>query len=255
MKRLLTALALILVALYLIWLAPHIVFVAAALAMGLLCYREYAGIVAEHAIRRPGIFGVAAGILIVLWPQYALTGMTLLLAIALSVSLRTGDFAEIAPHVACTFFGALYTFAPWRFAIDLRSGSVHLLFFALALNWIGDTAAYYVGRRFGRHKLAPRVSPGKTWEGALASVVASLLFGLLYLGKWMPAVPLWQVAIMAVAGNIAGQFGDLAESAMKRGARIKDSGHILPGHGGILDRVDSSLFALPVVYVVYLLSH
>ncbi len=82
--------------------------------------------------------------------------------------------------MASAFLGAFYTFAPWRFAIDLRSISVHLLFFALALNWVGDSAAYYVGRRFGKHKLAPVVSPGKSWEGAIASVVGAVLFGVFY---------------------------------------------------------------------------
>ncbi len=87
---------------------------------------------------------------------------------------------DILPQVACAFSGAFYTFAPWRFAVDLRSQSVHLLFFALALNWIGDTAAYYVGRRFGRRKLAPVVSPKKSWEGAIASVAGSVAFSGLF---------------------------------------------------------------------------
>jgi phosphatidate cytidylyltransferase len=128
-----------------------------------------------------------------------------------------------------------------------------MLFFALALNWAGDTVAYYVGRQFGRHKLAPLVSPKKSWEGAIASVAGSILFGVLYLGHFMPSLRWWQIIGMAVVGNVAGQFGDLAESAMKRGAGVKDSGSILPGHGGLLDRVDSTLFALPVIYVLYAL--
>ncbi|MGH9693929.1 MAG: phosphatidate cytidylyltransferase, partial [Bryobacteraceae bacterium] len=94
------------------------------------------------------------------------------------------------------------------------------------------------------------ISPNKSWEGASASILASLLFGIVYLhyagqGTW------WQAAILAVLGNIAGQLGDLAESAVKRGGGVKDSGTLLPGHGGMLDRVDSSLFTLPVVYVIH----
>ncbi len=112
-------------------------------------------------------------------------------------------------------------------------------------------AAYYVGRAIGKHKLAPSVSPGKSREGAIASVIGAIIFGLLYLGHFVPQIPLWQVALMAAIANVAGQFGDLAESAMKRGAGMKDSGTLLPGHGGFLDRLDSSLFALPVVYVLY----
>jgi len=129
-----------------------------------------------------------------------------------------------------------------------------LLFFALALNWAGDTTAYYIGRQFGRHKLAPVVSPKKSWEGAFASVAGSVIFGLLYLGHFLPLLPWWEIVIIAILGNIAGQFGDLAESAMKRGAGVKDSSNILPGHGGMLDRVDSSLFALPIVYIIYLVA-
>ncbi len=158
------------------------------------------------------------------------------------------------PYVACALLGAFYTFAPWRFSADLRHESAHLLFFALAINWVGDTVAYYVGRRFGKHKLAPVVSPKKSWEGAVASIVGAIVFGLLYLHYFMPIIPWWEIAGMAVTGNIAGQLGDLAESAMKRGANLKDSGTLLPGHGGMLDRVDSSLFALPVVYAFYVVT-
>jgi phosphatidate cytidylyltransferase len=251
MKRVLTAVALIPVAIYLIWWAPTIVFTAATICMGLLCYAEYSGIVAKHGIERPGVFGFLAGLLILLKPELTLPGLSILLVLAFIAALRDKELHAVLPHVAAAFLGSIYTFAPWRFAADLRRESVHLLFFALALNWAGDTTAYYSGRRFGRHKLAPVVSPKKSWEGAIASVLGSVIFGLLYLGHFMPQLSWWAVAGMAVIGNVAGQFGDLAESAMKRGAGIKDSGSILPGHGGMLDRVDSSLFAVPVIYVLY----
>jgi phosphatidate cytidylyltransferase len=120
--------------------------------------------------------------------------------------------------------------------------------YGLLLNWVGDIGAYYIGRPFGKHKLAPRVSPKKSWEGSIASVFTSAVVGTFYLQRFLPIVPLWQAAALSVAANIAGQLGDLAESAMKRGAHVKDSGVILPGHGGLLDRVDSTLFALPVIY-------
>ena len=253
MKRLVTAAALIVVAIYLIWWAPHPVFVAASLAVALLCYWEYSGLVAAYAIRRPGVFGVLAGLVVFFRPSDCLLGVSLLVVLALSLLLRRDNLRDILPQVACAFFGAFYTFTPWRLAVDLRNISVHLLFFGLALNWIGDSAAYYFGRRFGRHKLAPVVSPKKSWEGAAASVVGSVVFGVLYLGKFRPELPWWEVTSMAIMGNIAGQFGDLAESAIKRGAGVKDSGNMLPGHGGILDRVDGTLFSLPVVYAIYVL--
>ncbi|MBV9441330.1 MAG: phosphatidate cytidylyltransferase, partial [Acidobacteriaceae bacterium] len=105
--------------------------------------------------------------------------------------------------------------------------------------------------RFGKHRLAPVVSPKKSWEGAAASVAASVLFGFLYLKTLVPVIAFWHIAVLAILGNVAGQFGDLTESAFKRGANVKDSGNLLPGHGGMLDRVDSSLFALPTVYAAH----
>lgn len=253
MKRLLTALALIAVAIYLIVWAPSWLFLIAATVMGLVCYSEYSDLVAGHSIQRPGIFGVLAGLLILFSPGNAVPGLSLLVIIALAAALRYTDLRDVLPQVACSFLGALYTFSPWHFAVLLRGMSIHWLLFALALNWAGDSAAYYVGKSFGKHKLAPIVSPKKSWEGAVGSVAGSVLFGLVYLGYFMPTVSFWKIALMAIAGNVAGQFGDLAESAMKRGAGVKDSGHLLPGHGGMLDRVDSSLFALPVVYSLLLI--
>jgi phosphatidate cytidylyltransferase len=117
------------------------------------------------------------------------------------------------------------------------------------VNWIGDTGAYYFGRNFGRHKLAPIVSPGKSWEGAAASAAASVLFGIFVLPRFVN-IDLLPAGLISIAANVAGQVGDLAESAIKRGAGVKDSGTLLPGHGGMLDRVDSSLFSLPVLYAV-----
>ncbi len=254
MQRVLTAVVLVAVASYLVFLAPSWLFLVAAASMAYLCYWEFSGLVAGHGIQRPGVFGMLAGLVILFWPQYTIIGLSLLTISALGTALRYLDLRDVLPQVSCAMLGGLYAFTPWRFAYALRHESVHWLFFALALNWFGDSTAYYVGKRFGKHRLAPIVSPKKSWEGAAASVVGSLVFGLLYLGYFMPEVPPWQIAILAITGNVAGQFGDLAESAMKRGASVKDSGSILPGHGGILDRVDSSLFALPVVYGLHFVA-
>jgi phosphatidate cytidylyltransferase len=123
----------------------------------------------------------------------------------------------------------------------------------MVLSWAGDTAALSVGRAFGKHKLAPHVSPGKTWEGAAGSVAGAMLVGGLYGHYLIPQASLGEVLVLAMAGNIAGQVGDLCESALKRGAGVKDSGTLLPGHGGWLDRLDSSFFSVPVVYALLLL--
>ena len=250
MKRLVTALALIAGAIYLIWFSPVPVFIGAALGIGVLCYWEFSGLVVGLAIRRPSAIGVLIGCAIMFYPDKILWIGFLFLVVQLILLLRRHELRTVVPEAACMFLGAFYSFTPWHFAVELRSKSVHLLFFALALNWVGDTAAYYVGRRFGKHKLAPTISPGKSWEGAAASVVGSALFGLFYLGSTMPQLPLWAIVGMATLGNLSGQFGDLAESSIKRGAGLKDSGHLLPGHGGVLDRLDSSMFAVPVVYAL-----
>lgn len=257
MKRLITALGLLALAFYLIFFAPQAVFWIAALATGLLCYREFDALVDAHGVPSPGLVGAIVGIFVLFGPQFSWMRNSFLPALIFAVivlairALRLTDLREILPYIACAMLGALYTFAPWGFAIDLRRESVHLLFFALALNWAGDTVAYYIGRKFGKHRLAPVVSPKKSWEGAIASVIGSIVFGVLYLGYFLPQIAKWEIISMAFLGNIAGQFGDLAESAIKRGAGVKDSGNLLPGHGGILDRLDSSLFALPVVLLFY----
>ena len=251
MNRLLTALALIALAVYLIFFSPQPIFISGALAFAVVCFWEYSGLVAAQSIPRPGSAGWLTGLVIIFYPQFTLPGASLCLLVTFVFALRQQNLREVLPEVAASAMGAFYCFAPWRFAIDLRAVSVHLLFFALALNWVGDSAAYYVGRAIGKHKLAPSISPGKSWEGAIASVIGSIFFGVLYVGHFVPQIPLWQVALIAAVANVACQFGDLAESALKRGAGLKDSGTLLPGHGGFLDRLDSSLFALPVVYALY----
>ncbi len=121
-----------------------------------------------------------------------------------------------------------------------------LLLVLLLLVWAGDTAAYLVGRWVGRHALAPSLSPGKTWEGALANLLASAAVGLLA-AHWLPLhTP--DLLLICVLANLAGQIGDLLESVYKRAARAKDSGQLLPGHGGMLDRVDSLILAAPVFW-------
>ena len=125
------------------------------------------------------------------------------------------------------------------------------LFYVLVLNWVGDSAAYYFGKAFGRSKMAPLISPNKTWVGAGASLVMAAVVGTGYLYSFNPSdVPLWVAVPLSIWVNVAAQCGDLAESALKRGAAVKDSGGMLPGHGGMLDRVDGLLFSLPACYLI-----
>lgn len=250
MTRVVTGVLLAALACYLIFWSPPWLFQCAAVAVGMICYCEYAGLAAAHGLAAPKIFGYLAGIAVIVFPQHIALSLSLLSIAALASALRLNNLREILPGTAAALFGALYTCLPWHFARSLRAESVHWLFFALALNWSGDSVAYYTGRAFGKHRLAPVVSPKKSWEGAAGSIAGSVIFGVLYMGYFQPLIPAWKVMAIAVLANIAGQLGDLAESAMKRGAGVKDSGHILPGHGGLLDRVDSSLFALPVVFAL-----
>lgn len=124
-----------------------------------------------------------------------------------------------------------------------------LLLFLLSFIWVGDSLAYFVGRSIGRHSMAPQISPGKTWEGAGANLVGSSLVGLAF-SRWIN-LPAPHLVGMAALGNVAGQIGDLLESTYKRAAGVKDSGSLLPGHGGVLDRIDSLILAAPVVWYYF----
>jgi phosphatidate cytidylyltransferase len=156
---------------------------------------------------------------------------------------------EALPAAGMSASALLLVAFPLSFCVRLhglgREGP-WLLLFALAIIWVGDTVAYFVGRAIGKHPLAPHLSPKKTWEGTVASFLGSLLIAALFT-RWLSA-PLGTLLAMAGAGNIAGQAGDLLESAYKRSAGVKDSGGLLPGHGGVLDRIDAVILAVPVVW-------
>lgn len=248
MKRVLTSLLLAPLAIAVIFFVPEWVLFLAILALAVLCFHEYEGLVAGHGIERPGPLGYVAGIVLLAVPQKEMALLILTAALALILYLRLDDLARTLPGAAALLLGVVYVFGAWKCAVYLHARSPYWLLFGLAINWAGDVAAYYVGRAIGKHKMAPELSPGKSWEGAAASMVLSVAFGTLYLTRFIPGEQWWMAAGLSAAANVAGQFGDLAESALKRGAKVKDSGSMLPGHGGWLDRLDSSLFSLPVVY-------
>jgi phosphatidate cytidylyltransferase len=250
MTRVLTALLLIPTFCYLVLWAPWWAFLVSVAAVALLCYREFIDLAALHEIDKPGVFGYAAGLLILLVPVKDPAFYVFIAILAMALGLRLRNLGAALPYSAALVFGIAYVFGSLRCGIDLREISPYWLFFGLSLNWAGDIAALYVGKLFGKHLLAPRISPAKSWEGSIGSVAASVLYGAIYLPRLLPTVPLAEGLALAALANIAGQFGDLCESALKRGAGVKDSGTLLPGHGGWLDRLDSSLFALPVVYFV-----
>ncbi len=128
-----------------------------------------------------------------------------------------------------------------------------LVFFLLLVVWLGDTGAYYVGKQFGKHKLSPRISPKKTIEGLIGGISASIIAAVVIHYTFFPKFPLLHAVIAGVLLSIAGVIGDLAESMWKRSAAVKDSGTLIPGHGGFLDRFDSILFTAPILYCYWTL--
>jgi phosphatidate cytidylyltransferase len=153
-------------------------------------------------------------------------------------------------HAGGVILGILYIPLLMSHFILIRqtpSGSLWI-FFILVLAFTGDIAAYYVGRALGKRKVLPEVSPGKTIEGTVGLVAGSIVGCLLFRQFFFPFVPLVHVVILGLVGSVIGQLGDLSESALKRSAGVKDSGTLLPGHGGILDRLDCLMFITPFVY-------
>lgn len=171
---------------------------------------------------------------------------------ALTLGTRR-PIVEALPSAGISASGLLLVVFPLTYAIPLHGlepDGPKLLLFALVITWVGDTAAYFVGRAMGKHPLAPVISPKKSWEGAIASIFGALLVAVVF-ARWL-TVPLTHLLAMAAAGNIAGQTGDLVESAYKRSAGVKDSGSLLPGHGGVLDRIDALILAIPVVWYYWI---
>jgi phosphatidate cytidylyltransferase len=249
MKRVLTAIVLGALAVYTVLAAHPVLFLIVLAAFAIVSFYEYTKLAEAHGYDARGPVGYAAGLVLLVTRRSDLLLVTLAGLIGLVLSLRSADFSKVLPRASALVLGLAYTFGAWKCAMLLREINAHWLLYALVLNWVADTAAFLAGKAFGRHKLAPRLSPGKTWEGAIAGVAGAAVFGLIYLGRYIPEIsPLEALAVTSLA-TIAGQFGDLAESALKRGANVKDSGNLLPGHGGLLDRVDSTLFTLPLVYL------
>ena len=189
----------------------------------------------------------------------------------LVIGMRRADLSTGFPAAMTSAFAFAYIALPLGCLVQIReqASGAFLLFYLLLLVWAGDIFAYFVGRSLGRHLMSPRVSPKKTWEGALASMIASVGVGMLLYNYALPIsttllnarliekkdglfalekAPLWPIILLSAAINIAAQLGDLVESLIKRGAGVKDSGTILPGHGGMLDRVDALLFAAPLLW-------
>ena len=196
-------------------------------------------------------------------PTYVVLIIPALVIAALAAEmLRGAPFDKMILSVGSTVLGVLYVVVLGGHVISLRVGfphpapgfpesysvSTHLLSFFFLVLMGSDTGAYYTGRALGRHKLAPSISPGKTWEGAVGGMAASLLLAALAHFWFFRELSLVAALALAAVMNALGVVGDLTESALKRGAKAKDAAQILPGHGGLLDRLDSLLFNAPLIY-------
>jgi phosphatidate cytidylyltransferase len=264
MSRIITALIVlpVLVASILIsWLAP--LFVALALSSMVLGLYEFWLLARRRGIKPDVVVGFvcAAALFTVFYFDRPYEAPVLLLLIlpamtiaALSATmLRGAPFENMMASVGATVLGVMYVAFLGGHLVAVRMGfeqqrAAHLLSFFFLVIMGSDTGAYYTGRALGRHKLAPKISPGKTWEGALGGMLASLLMAAVAHYWFFPELSLKVALPLAALMNVLGVLGDLTESALKRGAGAKDAAQILPGHGGLLDRLDSLLFNAPVIY-------
>ena len=277
MKRILTAIVLIAAVVGLVFFGPLWLIAVAAALVAALATVEYRAIAHEsHAAQEAGVdiplwWLLAATVIIFFFtlrlPDFELPVLTLLTFILFSFSAFRAPLPRVLYDTALGLFALIYIVYPLTLIplIKAHEDGTGLLTFLFVCVWSGDIAALYIGKNFGRRKLAPHLSPNKTWEGSLASIAGSVLcgMGLFYLGIYLStrgytalhvAIPATQMVLLAIVLNIAAQLGDLLESAIKRGAGVKDSGTMLPGHGGILDRIDALLLAAPVLWYILLLK-
>lgn len=286
LKRIATAVVLIPIVLVLILRAPVPVLAAVAGIVALLTIHEFLKLTESYGVE-PMPFAtyiLTALFFVVLGladnPPLLSTGQFLVMlgfaaAIApflfLTRAMRGEDLRAGYPAAAASVFAFTYIALPLGMLVELRqqwAGAFYLLYLLLVV-WAGDIFAYFVGKSVGRHLMSPRISPKKTWEGAAASLLASVAVGwaLFHYAQQLSSAllraglierrdgmfgleqpALVPIIVLTILLNLAAQLGDLVESLIKRGAGVKDSGAILPGHGGMLDRIDAMLFAAPVLW-------
>ncbi len=287
-KRVATAVVLIPLVLLLVLKAPLYVLSIVAGAVALLAIAEFLKLVMHYGIQplTPATYAFVALFFVfviaastnrtpLIETTAMLYGIALAAALApfvlLAIAMRGADLPSGYPAAAASTFAFGYIAIPMALLVEIRqqpAGAIWTIYTLLAV-WAGDIFAYFVGKSVGRHRMSPEISPKKTWEGAVASLVASVVIGTLWI-QHAPGISsellriglidrrdgmfgleqpqLLPIILLSAVVNIAAQLGDLVESLIKRGARVKDSGTILPGHGGMLDRIDAMLFAVPVVW-------
>lgn len=288
LKRIATAVVLIPIVLILILWAPIWVLAAVAALVALLAIHEFLKLSEHYSVRpflRPTYLYTALYFLFIALASGAdkpllsaagfIYGTAFAAALApfifLTIAMRRPSLREALPAASASTMAFVYIALPMGCLVQLRQqwAGAFYLFYLLIIVWAGDIFAYFVGRSLGRHRMSPRVSPKKTWEGAIASVIASVGIGLLIFNYARQISqfflnlhliqprdgmltyqnpPLLPIVLLSIVINVAAQLGDLVESVIKRGADVKDSGALLPGHGGMLDRIDALLFAAPVLW-------
>jgi phosphatidate cytidylyltransferase len=266
MKRILTAIVGLPILLYTVWSPSTYFFVALTTIAALLALTEFYALASKVGCKPLLIVGCGAACVVLSSflfeePSLAVGAMIALSIISLAAALGRPEEIKLSLiSVSSTVFGVIYVAllpgcligvrvlpdAVGRLTAPHLASKLLTMFFAMVM--LTDTGAYYVGRSIGRHKLAPRISPGKTIEGAIGGFATAVLTGFLCRLTFFHEIPIGHVLALGAAIGSVGQIGDLAESMLKRGAGVKDSGNLLPGHGGMLDRIDSILFCAPILY-------
>jgi len=272
MKRVVTALILIPLVLVIAFLGPKELFVVVTAAVASLAAWEFLSL-ADIAGAKPPRIPALLAVVALFAGNFEFPDQTVAILGALSVILLVyctfaspvdRMLADATSSIFCLFYCGLTLVALCSLREETNGPS--LVIFLLCVVWAGDIAALYIGRAWGRHKLAPTLSPNKTWTGSVGSIAGSLIIAgaLLGLAAWLEtwnsallSFPdeTWYWLVLAVLVNIAAQVGDLAESALKRSVGVKDSGNLVPGHGGVLDRIDALLLAAPVLWYAQLIHH
>jgi phosphatidate cytidylyltransferase len=263
--RIVSALVLVPVVLALVVLAGPGLLLAALGLLGTLCLYEYFALVRRLGLQGQPCLGYAA-----FWIMLVASGLNwlpatailpvVLIAVFLAALWSPGAMRERTLGMMATFFGILYVgltlLAAHRIRFEFgRATGLQWMLMLLAVVWMGDTAAMLAGKTFGRTLFSPRISPKKTNEGAIAGLLAGVVTAVILQAFLFVDLPRLHVLASSVLVGVFAQLGDLAESLLKRAAETKDSSHLIPGHGGVLDRVDSLLFAFPVLYVYLLILY
>lgn len=258
MARILSALVLVPLAILIVIYAPTMFFLAGIGLIGTACLHEYFGLIRAMGIPVQPLFGhMAFWVLLIALRQGRFPAVTILALVLIGAflsalwrkqAIRERAMALMAETLGIFYFVLfLYPAVPIRFDFGNRIGMQWVLLL-LAVIWAGDTFALLAGKAFGKHLLAPVLSPKKTYEGAVAGLLGGIAVGVAAQRLFFPDISMIHAAVASLLLGAFGQLGDFAESLLKRAAEKKDSSNLIPGHGGALDRMDSLLFAIPVLY-------